>query len=75
VPGRRGVGAGVLHRGRVAAADMPARRAPAQMNPPAPGRVALDASRATGWDRRIDQGSHDAHLRYGGHAITRVPSA
>src|SRR6266567_8109582 len=43
MPGGRGVRGRVLHRRGVAAADVPALRAPAQVHPPAASGIALDA--------------------------------
>src|SRR4051812_20085645 len=52
--------AGVLGRRGVAAADMAALRASAQVEPPPAGCVALDAPRSARRDRRVD-------TRDGGH--------
>src|SRR5215472_8261168 len=60
VPGRGGVGARVLGRRRVAAADVPALGAPPQVEPPPAGRLALNAPRAARRNRRVDP-------RYGCH--------
>src|ERR671928_157890 len=46
VPGRAEMPGGVLGGGGVAAADVPALGAPAQVHPPAAHRVAVDATRA-----------------------------
>src|SRR6266496_2761993 len=54
VPGSRGVRAGMLRRGGVTAANMPALSAPAQVNPPALAGVALGASGTAGRDRWIE---------------------
>src|SRR5882724_2105071 len=42
----------------VAAADVPARRAAAQMDPPAAARIALDATRAARRNRWVDGCTH-----------------
>src|SRR6516165_1667103 len=55
VPGGGRMGAGVLGRRRVAAADVPALRTPAQVEPPAPNIVALGAARPARRDRRVDR--------------------
>src|SRR5215469_145760 len=54
VPGRGGVGARVLGRRCVAAADVPALGAPPQVEPPAAARLAFHAPRTTRWYGRID---------------------
>jgi PPOX class probable F420-dependent enzyme len=56
VPGLLGVGAGVLGRRGVAAADVAALGAAAQVEPPAAGRVALGAAGPAGGHRRVDAG-------------------
>src|SRR5581483_6204342 len=55
VPGLGRVPARVLLRRRVAAADMPALRAPAQVHPPAAGGLALDAAGSARRDRLVDR--------------------
>src|SRR5689334_21280439 len=55
VPGGGRVGAGVLRWRGVAAADVPAERTAAQVEPPAPGLVALGTARPARWDRRVDR--------------------
>src|SRR5260370_16694642 len=54
----------VLRRRAVAAPDVAALRAPAQVDPPAAARVALDAARPARWHRRVDAGNlaHSALL-------------
>src|SRR6266571_1578305 len=54
VPGGRGVGGGVLHGRGVAAANVPALRAPAQVHPPAARGLALDAPGAARRHRGVD---------------------
>src|SRR5208282_2980157 len=54
VPGGRRMGGRVLHRRGVAAADVPALRAPAQVHPPAARGLALDAPGTARRHRRID---------------------
>src|SRR4029077_15014221 len=54
MPGALGVRGGVLHGRGVAAADVPALRAPAQVHPPAARRLALDAAFSARRHRRID---------------------
>src|SRR5690242_19126350 len=55
VPGRGRVGARVLGRGGVAAADVPALGAPAQVEPPATVLLALGAACPAGRDRSVDR--------------------
>src|SRR5690242_13065660 len=54
VPGRGRVGARVLGRRGVAAADVPALGTPAQVKPPATVLLALGAARPAGRDRGVD---------------------
>src|SRR5215467_13463434 len=54
VPGRGGVGAGVLRWRSVAAADVAALRAAAQMKPPSPAGVALGTPGPAGRGRNVD---------------------
>src|SRR5258705_12840115 len=54
VAGGRGVGAGVLGRRAVTAADVPALGASAQVEPPAGDLVALHAAGAAGWHARVE---------------------
>ena len=56
VAGRVRMGGGVLRRGSVAAADVPALRAPAQVEPPAAGFLALATTRSARRRVRIDPG-------------------
>src|SRR5690349_7622341 len=55
VPGGGRMVAGMLGRRGVAAADVPALRTAAQVEPPAPDFVALGAARPAGRDRRVDR--------------------
>jgi hypothetical protein len=59
--GVRRVMAGVLGRGRVATADMPAAGAPTEVEPPAAGRQAFDAARPAGLGRRVKELRRIAH--------------
>src|SRR5260370_29022394 len=54
VPGRVGMRGGMLRWRIVTAADMPALGAPAQVKPPAAGRLALHAAGSARRDRRIN---------------------
>src|ERR1700730_10445840 len=54
MPGRRGMSGRVLRRRGVAAADVPALGAPAQMQPPSTGGVALHTAGPARRNRRVD---------------------
>src|SRR5712691_6174617 len=54
MPGGRGVRGRVLHGRGVAAADVPALRAPAQVHPPAASGIALDAPGTARRHRRVN---------------------
>ncbi|MET4783476.1 hypothetical protein ABIB56_003496 [Glaciihabitans sp. UYNi722] len=60
MPGLLVVRGGVLRQRIVTAADVPALRTAAQVEPPSSGRLALHASGAARWDSRIDarRGNH-----------------
>ena len=61
MPGGFVVLGGVSVEGVVAASDVPAQRAPAQMHPPGTGRVALDAAVAARRHGRIDERGQIGH--------------
>ena len=63
VAARHVVLGGVLHRRGVATADVPALGAAAQVHPPPPGCLALDAAGTAGSDGGIDAGGHVGNLR------------
>lgn len=72
MPGVVGVVAGVLRRRRVAAADATAVGTPTEMEPPAAGRLAVDAARPTGRRGQVDLGLVRHQPMMNGHSPQRA---